>query len=73
MIDYADNVQNVTLHLHLTIERKNVTNVTLSGKKEKKCQPSGAGGTRSPPTTPHRLQHLTACLIQNGQQGLEIG
>ena len=25
-------------------------------------QPSGAGGTRSPPATPYRLQHLTACL-----------
>ena len=21
----------------------------------------------------HRLQHLTACLIQNGQRGLEMG
>ena len=36
-----------------------------------KYQPSGAGGTRSPPATPHRLQHLTARLIQNGRQGLE--
>ena len=35
--------------------------------------PSGAGGTHSPPTTLHRLQHLTARLIQNGQQGLEGG
>merc|ERR1712013_394259 len=26
-----------------------------------KYQPSGAGGTRSPPATPHRLQRLTAC------------
>ena len=34
---------------------------------------SGAGGTRSPPATPHRLQHLTACFIQNGRQGPEIG
>ena len=24
-------------------------------------QPSGAGGTRSPPATPHRLQRRTAC------------
>ena len=39
----------------------------------KKYQPSGAGGTRSPPATPHRLQHLTASLIQNGRQGLKIG
>ena len=33
-------------------------------KKEKnweKYQPSGVGGTRSPPATPYRLQHLTAC------------
>ena len=29
-----------------------------------KYQSSGAGGTRSPPATPHRLQHPTACLIQ---------
>ena len=29
-------------------------------KIEQKYQPSGAGGTRSPPATPHRLQHLTA-------------
>ena len=26
-----------------------------------KYQPSGAGGTRSPPATPHRLQRPTAC------------
>ena len=38
-----------------------------------KYQPSGAGGTRSPPATPHRLQHLPARLIQNGWQGLETG
>ena len=38
-----------------------------------KYQPSGAGGTRSPPATPHRLQHLTARLIQNGRRGLERG
>ena len=36
-------------------------------------QPGGAGGTRSPPATPHRLQHLTACFIQNGRRGPEIG
>ena len=40
---------------------------------EAKYQPSGAGGTCSPSATPHRLQHLTACLIQNGQQGMHIG
>ena len=27
----------------------------------KKYQPSGDGGTRSPPATPHRLQRRTAC------------
>ena len=27
------------------------------GKKERKHQPSGEGGTRSPPATPHRLQN----------------
>ena len=36
-------------------------------------QPSGAGGTRSPPATPHRLQRLTAHVIQNGRRGPEIG
>ena len=36
-------------------------------------QPSGAGGTHSPPATPHRLQHLTARLIQHGRRGVEIG
>ena len=34
-----------------------------------KYQPSGAGGTRSPPAAPHRLQRRTACKIQNGRQG----
>ena len=37
-----------------------------------KYQPSGAGGTRSPPATPHRLQHLPAHFIQNGRCGLGI-
>ena len=31
-------------------EKKNV-------EKSRKYQPSGAGGTRSPPATPHRLQN----------------
>ena len=31
-----------------------------------KYQPNGEGGTRSPPAITHRLQHLTAYLIQNG-------
>ena len=38
-----------------------------------KYQPSGTGGTRSPPATSHRLQHLTARLIQKGRRGLERG
>ena len=33
----------------------------------RKYQPSGAGGTRSPSATPHRLQRRTACKIQNGR------
>ena len=36
-------------------------------------QPSGAGGTRSPPAMPHRLQHLPAHFIQNGRWGPGIG
>ena len=36
-------------------------------------QPSGTRGTRSPPATPERLQHLTARLIQHGRRGVEIG
>ena len=39
----------------------------------RKYQPSDAGGPHLPPATPHRLQHLTADLIKNGQRGLEIG
>ena len=31
-------------------------------KIETKCQPRGAGGIRSPPATPHRLQYLTTHL-----------
>ena len=38
-----------------------------------KYQPSGAGGTRSPPATPHRLQHLPAHFIQNGRWGPGTG
>ena len=38
----------------------------------KKYQPSGTGGTCSLPAMPHRLKHLTTCLIQNGWQGLKI-
>ena len=30
-----------------------------------KYQPSGTGGTRSPPATPHHLQHLTSCFSEN--------
>ena len=42
-------------------------------RKKRKYQPSGAGGPRSPPATPHRLQQLIACFIQNGRRGPEIG
>ena len=42
------------------------------GRRLEKYQPSGAGGTRSAPATPRRLQHLTAHFIQNGRQGPEI-
>ena len=31
-------------------------------------QPSGEGGTRSLPASPHRLQHNTTCLIPNCRQ-----
>ena len=34
-------------------------------RKEALDSDSNAGGTRSPPATPHRLQHLTTHLIQN--------
>ena len=46
---------------------------SLDSKNKKKYQPSGAGGTRSPPATPHRLQHLPAHHIQNGRWGPGIG
>ena len=36
-------------------------------------QPSGAGGTRSPPATSHRLQYLPARFIQNCRWGPGIG
>merc|ERR1712208_259596 len=37
------------------------------------CRRCGvAGGERVPPA-PHRLHHLTACFIQNGQRGPKIG
>ena len=42
------------------------------GGMEDKYHLSREGGISSPPTTPHCLQYLTACLIQNGQRGLEI-
>ena len=42
-------------------------------KLNEKYQPSGAGGTRSSPAMPHRLQHLTARFIQNGRRGPEMG
>ena len=54
-------------------EITNGINSKETGKNVYLYQSSGAGGTHSPPATPHRLQHLTARLIQNGQQGLEKG
>ena len=44
---------------------RNVDNKEKKIIKIKEYQPSGAWGTRSPPATLHRLQHLTACFIQN--------
>ena len=38
-------------------------------KRKEKYHPSGEGGTRSSPATPHRLQCHTACKIKNGRQG----
>ena len=49
--------------LSLTSQRKNFS----------EYQPSGAGGPRSPPARPHRLQHLPAHFIQNGRWGPGIG
>ena len=67
------------------------TGKKLGGKKEKeqkkynKYQPSGEGGTRSPPATPHRLQRHPTCNTtppakskmaargpQNGRRGLGV-
>ena len=42
-------------------------------QNEVEYRPSGAGGTRSLPATPHRLQHLPAHFIQNGRWGPGIG
>ena len=35
--------------------------MNINNKNSKKYQPSGEGGTRSPPATPHHLQCRTAC------------
>ena len=43
-----------------------IYDVATSKKITFEYQPSGAGGTHSPPATPHRLQRHTACKIQNG-------
>ena len=56
------------LEVNISFRKKGIFPTYIFGEK---CHPSGAApGT---PATPHRLQHLTARLIQNGQQGLEIG
>ena len=52
---------------------KESDNCTLTAKIERIYQLSGAGGTHSLPGMPHHLEHLTAHLIQNGQQCLEKG
>ena len=46
---------------HFVLPKKNVEFFT-------KYQPSSAVGTCSKPAKQRRLQHLTACLIQNGLQ-----
>ena len=48
-------------------------NVTQNKALYVKNTSLAAPGARSPPATPHRLQHPTARLIQNGWQGLEKG
>ena len=40
---------------------------------ENKYQHNCEGGTCSLPAMPQRVQHLTACFIQNYRRGLEIG
>ena len=35
--------------------------MNINNKNSKKYQPSGEGGTRSPPATPHHLQCRTNC------------
>ena len=47
-------------------------NIQDQQQQQSKYQPCGAGGTRSLPAMLHCLQYLTACLIQNGLQSLEI-
>ena len=60
--------------LALTMKLLMIFHTFLDGIQQnmKKYQPSGEGSTHSPPATPHCLQHLTACRIQNGRQGQEI-
>ena len=41
--------------------KKHDTKQNKKKGNETKYQPSGAGGTRSPPATPYRLQRRTAC------------
>ena len=71
----TDNVEAISINIFL--KNMKIRCCTAYGPQEndnvEKYQPSGAGGTRSPPATPHHLQHLTARLIQNGRRGLERG
>ena len=46
--------------------------IEMSDEDVVEYQPSGTGGTRSLPATPHRLQHLTARLIQNGRRSVTV-
>ena len=58
---------------YIWIDNNNNNTIVKFNNTLLKYQPSGAGGTRSPPVTPHRLQHLTARLIQHCRRGMEIG
>ena len=65
-VNVTPSKNNCKLNISLTRKAKIYVGTEL------KYQLSGKGGTRSPPSTPHCLQHLTACFIHNGGRGLEI-
>ena len=65
-----DYTTNNTHKNNYKCESQCKTNNPLALRNEyRKYQPSGAGGTRSPPATPHRLQRRTAYKINNGHEG----